>query len=408
MLKDAATEFDLLGFSPYVEGLAELILSTPTPLTVGIFGGWGTGKTSFILMIMKKLSKMKTTKVVLFNPWQFQGEENLTIPLLQTIRETAPKSTKTICELKKIGSVISVALSQVLLKTITIGSLNVEQIENFGEKFEQKMSEIAKVRELFESSLIEIVGKNGKLVIFIDDMDRCLPETALLMLESIKLFLSVERVIFVIATDKKILYQAIEVRYTEKGFSEAPFKGEEYIEKFIPLPFTVPIPTQDQLSSFIKHHANELKLKLNDAIIPLVISIIGRNPRKIKRFLNVLCLLTKFLFKLGFISDPYTAYLTKLQLLQEKWPSLYGEILNNSEILIWAEVWLKKQDIKVNSLSANQKNIYKTYFSTDLDCRLKYLFNTPPLFSNTDSIDVLVQLIQTGNVQFEYQSSHKN
>lgn len=407
MLRDTATDFDLLGFSPYAEGLTELILSTPTPLNVGIFGGWGTGKTSLMLMIVRKLSKMKAVKVVLFNPWQFQGEKNMIIPLLQAIRETALTKTKAINELKKMGSVISVALSQVLVKTITAGSLDVEQIEKFGEKFEQTISEITKVRELFKSSLVDIVGRNGKLVIFIDDMDRCLPETALLMLESIKLFLSVEKSVFVIAADRKILDQAIEVRYTEKGFSEAPFKGKEYIEKFIALPFTVPVPTEDQLALFIKHHASELELKLNDSIISLVTSIVDRNPRKIKRFLNVLCLLRKFLSKLGFISDQYTDCLTKLQLLQEKWPNLFGEILSNPKILIWAEGWVKKQDIKVNSLPDNQKNIYKTYFSNDLDHRLKNLFNMSPLFSNTNSINLLLQLIQTGNIQFKEQNSHK-
>ena len=78
---------DLLEFERYVKPLTDFIVTegTDTPFVIGIFGTWGTGKTTLMKMIADRVTANEYP-VVWFNPWLYRDEENLLVPLLQTIR----------------------------------------------------------------------------------------------------------------------------------------------------------------------------------------------------------------------------------------------------------------------------------------------------------------------------------
>jgi len=120
--------------------------------------------------------------------------------------------------------------------------------------------------------------------VFIDDLDRCLPEKTIEILEVIKLFLDVPKCIFVIGVEKEVIEKGIEVRYKSKE-QKIPISGQDYIEKIIQIPFTLPPIREEDMADFIKNLGIGGREK---GYVTIVAKYTGCNPRKVKLFLNVL------------------------------------------------------------------------------------------------------------------------
>lgn len=93
-------------------------------------------------------------------------------------------------------------------------------------------------------------------MVFIDDLDRCVPEKAIEVMEAIKLFLDAEGCIFILGIDKKVISSGVRLKYgnlrDEKG--KALISGEEYLEKIIQFTFILPPILDDNLEKFINHY----------------------------------------------------------------------------------------------------------------------------------------------------------
>ena len=146
--------------------------------------------------------------------------------------------------------------------------------------------------------IVEKVNKennnNFRIVIFIDDLDRCLPENALAILESIKIFFDIIGLIFVIGMDPQSIDFIIKTKYGENP----TIKGDDYLQKIVQLPFYLPKWTEDDIIKFIKNSiVKELNHSYlendfnNEEIISLIRLSIGNNPRQIKRFVNTIILI---------------------------------------------------------------------------------------------------------------------
>ncbi len=90
---DAQSKEDHLGFDQYIETLNEMIRSKKfrTPFCIGIYGRWGSGKTTFMELMAQKLQEDHTKPRIIpvrFNPWRYTREEHLIIPFLKTIEQT--------------------------------------------------------------------------------------------------------------------------------------------------------------------------------------------------------------------------------------------------------------------------------------------------------------------------------
>src|SRR3989304_7050804 len=94
LISDIYCEKDLLGFDKYIDTLRGMITHKDfrTPFCIGIFGKWGSGKTSFMHLLEKRLSedtREKNTIPIIpiwFNPWRYEKEKHLIIPFLKTIQ----------------------------------------------------------------------------------------------------------------------------------------------------------------------------------------------------------------------------------------------------------------------------------------------------------------------------------
>ncbi len=125
----------------------------------------------------------------------------------------------------------------------------------------------------------------------IDDIDRCLPENSLRMLETMKLFLDIPYCAFVMAIDKEVLELAIKHRYKEyiKEGQSIPITASEYMEKIVTLPFSFPTIKQEDMKQFIKNKYKAIRDKdISNDILEAIQECVPLNPRKIIRTLELL------------------------------------------------------------------------------------------------------------------------
>jgi predicted KAP-like P-loop ATPase len=292
IVNDQATEIDALDFTPYVETLADIIQTGNTPLTIGVFGTWGSGKTSLMKMVKNKLPNDFT--VAWFDAWKYDKEETLwrafLLSFLSAVKETSQKQGKPIeefekmqsllyreMELEKVGGVTidlpklggAVATGLVKLSLSFIPGIStltklVEELQSGAAKSgtDDAVSAITRERtkiyieqvqflEQFQEKFAKLVKVHiapKRLVVFVDDLDRCLPEKAIGVLEAIKLFLDVENCIFVLGLDQEVIARGIEMKYKELGAKQDnensqhfTVEGVRYLEKIIQLPFIIPL-----------------------------------------------------------------------------------------------------------------------------------------------------------------------
>ena len=147
----------------------------------------------------------------------------------------------------------------------TYGSMSPGNFYDYVAGFEDKFAEVVQ----------EYAG-DQKLVVFIDDLDRCLPENAITVLESLKLFLDKAPCVFVLGTDREAMAEAI--RTTYEG---AELLGRDYLDKIVQVPFAVPVPHGHPLLKFYEELDGP---QLNEAQQKLVPEGVQNNLRRIRRF----------------------------------------------------------------------------------------------------------------------------
>ncbi len=318
---DIYCEKDLLGFDKYVETLSGMIEDTDfkTPFCIGIFGSWGSGKTSFMHLLANKLSEGTGTPHVIpvwFNPWRYEKEDHLIIPFLKTIEHEIEKHVerqegrgkKLVTGLKsaarKIGQV-SAAFAYGIKPECKLGGFGIElDIAKMADREEElakrRLKESTKISDklssIYYDALAELKGaideKSFRLAVFIDDLDRCLPEKAVELFEAIKLFLDIEGCVFIIGVAKDVVKKGISYRYRfleskdQKDTEGGSISPEDYLDKMIQLPLELPPIEPGRKRAFIESLTGDAEGFGEHADI---IEIgVGDNPRSLKRFINLL------------------------------------------------------------------------------------------------------------------------
>ena len=140
-----------------------------------------------------------------------------------------------------------------------------------------------------EEKIKEIYKENPycKVVVFIDDLDRCSPETAVEVFESIKIFLDIEGFVFIVGLSKKMLEKMISVKLEKAGLKDV--EAQEYLRKIIQLEINIPAWNNDSISVLLKKY----QIKLDEDHInvisdneDLILKAVKKNPRRTKRFIN--------------------------------------------------------------------------------------------------------------------------
>jgi len=351
------------GFDQYASSLVSIIMGSEPQFTIGIFGGWGTGKTTLMQMMHEMLQDdehKKNAVPVWFNAWLYEREEHLAIvPLLSTVLE----ELKGRPELNSLKNKVSDA-KDYFLKTVSF-DLDVVQIDPgkaieedgtiYYNKFKQIEDEIQKANR----------KKDMRIVVFIDDLDRCAPDKVLEVLESIKIFLGIKGFIYVLGLSQEVIETCINKKY--EGLH---IKGSDYVKKIIQIPFSIPDWRDEELEDYVGYLTEELEdpyKKLFSEMKPLVVDGLENNPREIKRFINSY-IATQEVFKNDKL-DPNILLLLKI--FQFKWPAFYNAIFDfNDDNEFYNDIMKSIEDEKFESARfkdfINQHSEEKKFLKSDI------------------------------------------
>lgn len=291
---------DLLGVRKYTEGLKEFIKCCNTPMTIAIQGDWGSGKTSFMNIISKKLER--EAEIVWFNTWQFSQfnmQENVSLFFLNYVKRVMEKYMKDNLSIKgkmpdqfsKMGNLL-VKVTSIACDAVTQSGAGTNLYNQFFN--EDSIQAIEQLKKEFQK-IIELVcteRNKEKIVFFVDDLDRLQPLRAVELLEVLKLFLDCERCVFVLAIDYEVVSQGIMQKYN--GLLDEA-KGRKFFEKIIQLPFKMPVAQYD-IKGYVEKTFNNLGMnieKYKENYIEVIQCSVGCNPRTMKRTFNAFLLLTK-------------------------------------------------------------------------------------------------------------------
>jgi hypothetical protein len=338
IITDAPTTLDAPDFQKYAIPLSKLIVnknSTPR-FTVGIYGGWGTGKTTLMQMMQNEIDRNYSDNVqtVWFDAWRYEKEEySAMIPLLRTIilslnnaiENSDYSEKKNILDgiekqFRKIGGGIVRNTSPNV--SINMGPVSGGANFDIGKMIDDYKSDgsflLGQKRVYFHEHITDHLkeelhkirnnDKNKKyndfkIVIFIDDLDRCTPERALELLESIKTFFDIEGIIYVIGIDPSTIDPIIKTKYGEN----LKVDGMSYLQKIVQLPFQIPLWNASDLSSTIRNMIastgmpdSDIEKILNETNTELIINAALPNPRDIKRFINSI-ILSRYIYEQSII-----------------------------------------------------------------------------------------------------------
>ena len=290
MWSDNETEIDLLGFEHLVTAVASIVNNEALlPATIGVYGDWGSGKSSLLKMIAQQFEGEEGVLLLSFNGWLFEGFDDAKTALMGTIldeivsrklvstevKEGAKrlgwKLLKQIEVMRVMGFVGRTAIAGLTggipAAMLSVGKDAVSGMKDLSEKagnakltveeiatqFKEKSEDGMRrgIRE-FRQDFAELLKESGitKLIVVIDDLDRCLPETILETLEAIKLFLFVPRTAFVLGADERLVKYAVRRRFPELP-GQLVEVGSDYLEKLIQYPVYVPPLGRGEMETYI-------------------------------------------------------------------------------------------------------------------------------------------------------------
>jgi hypothetical protein len=296
---------DKLKMSRYGNVLSNFIKASDTPLTVGLQGEWGTGKTSMLYMLLEHF-KSENIATSWVNTWEysmFRSSGETTPAILKgmltnlklscesegkwTIEEKSKDSVKKV--FKFLGNVANQVISNQTGVDIKDAASN-----NEASREQAEIAEIKKEIALIIAKLIEDTNNDYKKVVFlVDDLDRIPPEQAVEVLESLKNLFDVPNCVFVLAIDYDVVVKGLESKFGKKT-EENEREFRSFFDKIIQVPFSMPTGTYDMgnlLSEKLISLNIEIPEDLIDSYSNVVKYTIGYNPRSLKRYINSFSLL---------------------------------------------------------------------------------------------------------------------
>ncbi len=341
--------FDSLGFT-----VSNIIRSSSPHFTVGIYGEWGTGKTTLMKTIERNLKdegiyeNEQKIQTVWYNAWKHQREDGLAATsLLKTMaygmenHNKFDRVSKTI--MRGIGIVDRDVMPNITFDTIKTGGTEVEA------EHAKKMELVNKLQRdsIYYDGLRDIekqmdivrqtAGNDYRVVVFIDDLDRCSPIKALEVLEAINLFVGIEGFVFVIGMSHQTATTLITEAYHITGIN-----GDDYIKKIIQIPIKIPNWNQQNVLELINTkivpNLTEEYSKFLLENTDIVAQVVGSNPRQLKRFINNVIIAFESFSKSEGSSKITLNEIYLIQILKAEWPKFYEEFQNTKrfrDIVKW-------------------------------------------------------------------------
>ena len=368
MWKDSETEIDYLDYDYLIESIEDIVMNDNLlPASIGVYGDWGSGKSTLMRMVKKRIEYTdEKAKCIYFNGWLFESYEDAKTALLSSIIDEINKDERFGDKIKDVVSGLNESVDKFKLAQIGVKAgidffsagvmsmftgvnlanvipallsgvinSNTETVKDLSDSVREKLDkkELREDIRKFQENFCELIEKSkmSRLVVFIDELDRCRPDTILDTLEAMKLFMFTGKVVFVIGADERHIAYAVKSKFADIEGIQIDI-GKEYMEKLIQYPIRIPrmdifetenyiaslllekIFEHDTITQIMQDIRNENKdryfssdlpylskderIKSNDYAKSTVIiaeQISGilsagahGNPRQVKRFLNVM------------------------------------------------------------------------------------------------------------------------
>jgi predicted KAP-like P-loop ATPase len=294
MWNDKETDLDLLGYDKIAEIILEIVKDQHLrPLTVGVYGDWGAGKSSILSLLNKKVTELphsdaRKIHTIYFNGWLFQGYEDAKSALMETIVTDLAKLQPNLVKVKKLTLSLLKRINWLKVAKVSAGGIMtavtgiphpallggaVDFLKEAKERFapdeeddttkievekddpwlkeaeDNVPSQIQAFRKEFKN-LIE-ASKIDQLIILVDDLDRCLPRSVIDILEAIRLFLFVEGTVFVISADERMIEYSVREHFPNLPTGYGDYT-KNYLEKLIQIPIRIPTLNKLQTGNYIK------------------------------------------------------------------------------------------------------------------------------------------------------------
>lgn len=325
-------DFDYLGIEPWARVVAGTAVRTPGPFTIGVYKEWGYGKTTLLHMarcLVQEYEQNLDDKdrfphvTVWFNAWQFEQEKNPLFSLIAAITDSIEHKLEEGTLKQKLEDMkgpmkaayqklkdIGLSLRALTRGMKFSGELAVPFLTKFGVEFDAKKALdaeeiLGKQADPLQQELLyhgafkklrEVAAeKEGeiKIIVFVDDLDRCNPEKAVHLLESIKLVLSQPGFIFVLAVDNAVIETYLDKVYVDEYGFEDKGRGKHYMEKLVQLQLQIP-PHDNRFAEFVKKLVGEVEKAYGGDVkvsaLQGVQDVLGlgaaTNPRRVVRLIN--------------------------------------------------------------------------------------------------------------------------
>ncbi|MFL5844466.1 MAG: P-loop NTPase fold protein [Solirubrobacteraceae bacterium] len=399
---DNPSALDLLGFRDVTAPVAEALLRDKLdPVTVSIEGDWGSGKSSILALLATELAERDGVVVIQTHPWEY---DPATDPKATLIAEVLTAIRNVVIEqqggLDKVSESIRghfrkltrrIKVSKVVkLATNSVLSMGLPKLEELMELFGEDPEVVEEptlqgFRDEFAALMLELPDI-ARVVVLVDDLDRCLPPTVVSSLEAVKLFLSVPKMAFVLAADRRMVALAIARQYEPSP--QAAEMGRQYLEKIVQIPVRVPalgrgeteaylallmlerhLPEGATLEPYAAHCATRraageadvlaqmptgdlggealADLQLATMLAPILYERLEGNPRRLKRFLNDYWIRSTVAARRGIDLQPDA--LAKLMVLEQLEDHAFVTLLN----------WLREGELRnrLGALEQGQESV---------------------------------------------------
>lgn len=441
---------DLLGAKPYVETLKEIIQKCDTPFTIGLLGGWGVGKSSIIRTIQDEFeTKNSKISVFIYDAWKYSQDSfrrTFIYELKKTFNLETTKDFDAFYQDKneeiksKIGiskywwvylGVVVLSLLSINLVPIAAGKefelstfiisifisgiiyfvsqsivqykISITKPKTFApEQFEEIFKETIKALTNNSQNIRKWILRKlsnqkhiDKIVIVIDNIDRCHNELAFELLLTIKNFLEYQNVVFVIPIDEKEIKKHIKCQGNDP---------DEFLRKIFNTTISFKNISEGDLFDFAKKLNDKYQLSLPIDVISIVSQEFSKSPRKIIQFLNILqtelLLAEKQELENRIPKNSITgniSFYTKLLIIREEWSDIYNRLKNEPHLLKLLETDLSSNKV-FGDLNADQISFFRR------TAHLKPNHDNPELFFNVNDTfgnipDITNKLIESSDFE---------
>lgn len=294
---------DSLSRNKNLEVIMKFLNNLESQMVLNLDDDWGTGKTVFLKQL-EYLGNFEETNenirninseviddfkskytTFYFNAWEQDLYDNplesLVYSLLMKMAEVEDSGEIQEQTLRTVNNVlkkIGILSANVLVKTITKGSIELTDCVQEKENLIPSITSIEMKRDAINELLGEILDEsNEKILIIVDELDRCKPSYAVKLLEVIKHFFVNGQVVFLFGSNKKELSETVKHEYGNN------FDGYKYLNRFFNFEFTLPkIDTEEYAKNAIGNSFSHGDVRHKEAMI--VIEFFGFSMRDIDRF----------------------------------------------------------------------------------------------------------------------------